>query len=625
MVSRRNFFTITLLMFIVFFMCMFSNNLKDMLNDYMVNDYAENVEDHPSGRDVYHPGSSRGEAGTDESTVVFIGRPERKLRDVVWQWVTYSKRNMEEYASLADYEDKKTDAESGGTLPEMLVIDSVSVEWTEDADIRFLKECVDQGIHIVFTSLPDVSVIKESRQVRHFLGIREIVEEKKEAAGLHLYGGFLLGGEEIYLPEDKKDKDEEDIYIYPGDVDDSGQPVFPWYLLTSGTKIYMKGIPEDESVDTEDYPALIWRKSFGSAYVFAVNGSYMEGIEGMGLLSAMTAQMYPYEIYPVLNAQNMIVAGYPSLADENGKEMEHYYAQSMTQVFQEILEPNTRMVFDQYRYKPTCMLTPQFDYTDGAEPDKELFEYYLKVFKEHEAETGLSGQNVSDISVSGKVREDMEFVKEAVGGYEFSSFYAGDIPEKEIREALDEAALPSVRTIVTDYKETDNEIIKFISEDVTVQAAFDVGLDYTYKNDFLVRSLETALGYLNISFDMMRVAYPEDDSEVWEKLLEDFGVTVSRYSRLFGKFEATTASECDVRIRDFLALDYKSGREGNTLRLETAGAKKPVWFILRTNNESIKSAKGGSFKQLEEGAYLIRAKEDETVITLEPSDTRYYQ
>ena len=49
MISRRNFFIITLLMSVVFFLCMFINDLRDRFNDYGVNGFATGTaEDYPS-------------------------------------------------------------------------------------------------------------------------------------------------------------------------------------------------------------------------------------------------------------------------------------------------------------------------------------------------------------------------------------------------------------------------------------------------------------------------------------------------------------------------------------------------------------------------------------------------
>ena len=643
MISRRNFFTIVTLMFALFFLCMGTNNLKDWLNDYTVNTYTDTAEDYPSKINMYIPESAAsGEAaeeetdgGTEERAlyasrdrVVLIGDEDGIYGKAAKEWALYTRRKIAGYGTLSSYEGEVEE----GDWPEMLVIDSRCVDWEQEGEVEFLTQCVEQGTHLIFCNLPDVSIIKKDQQVRNLLGIQKVEAEEATAAGLHLYSGFLLGGERVYLPEEDKEKDNktditdrEERIVFPGETDASGRPVFPWYLLASGTKAYMKGIPEDPSVDTEDYPVLIWRKSFGTAYVFAVNGGYMEGIEGIGLLSAMSAEMYPYEIYPVVNAQNMVFTGYPSLADENGAEMEQYYGRSVKDLFQEVIWPNIQAVLNKYQYKATCMLTPQFDYSDDAPPDKEQLEYYLKIFNEASAEIGLSGLSVSDTSLRRKLEEDGRFIEEAIGGYEFSSFYAGNLPEEDVETALETDLLSSVMTVVRDYEKGDVRIIDFLSEYVTSQRVFDIGLDYDYKSDFLVKCLETALGYLNISFDMERVAYPDGKEDVWEKVSITFGTTADTYGNTFRDFDRTTVSECDIRIRRFLALQYTDSRAGDTVQINISEADGSRWFVLRTHNEKIKELEGGSWKRLEKGAYLIEADSEEVVITLAPEDVRFYR
>ena len=54
---------------------------------------------------------------------------------------------------------------------------------------------------------------------------------------------------------------------------------FPWFKLANGTKAYMKGFTEDETLKTQDYPVVIWRKNFETASVFVVNGDYMEEVK----------------------------------------------------------------------------------------------------------------------------------------------------------------------------------------------------------------------------------------------------------------------------------------------------------------------------------------------------------
>ena len=631
MISRRNFFSITILMAVVLFLCMSLNSLKDYWNDYTVNMYTETAENYPSKVNIYIPNASRetetagqteqegsmGTAYAARSRVVCIGGEDSASMLRTEEWIAYTKRSCERYLSLSRYQA----SEKGEELPEMLVIDSSCVNWESGNEIGFLEETVEQGIHLVFCGLPDPSVLRDQERVRKLLGIRKVAENKAEVKGLHLRDGFLLGGEVFYLPEETdREKESAAETVFPGGPD------FPWLLAGSGTKVYMNGIPADSSVKAENYPMLIWRKSFETAYVFVISEGYMEGAEGLGILSAVSAEIYPYEIYPAVNAQNIILAGYPAFADENADRMEEIYSRSMRQVFQEIIWPAVTSILREYHYKATCMMTPQFDYTDDELPVGEQFEYFLKILHEEAAEVGLSGLCVSQTPVDRKLAEDNAFIEDVLGSYDIVSFYAGSMEDEAISDALDEDILADARTVVKEYGNNAGEdIIGFLSKDVTAQSVLVNGFQYTYRNDFLVRSLETALGYSSMSFDMRNVAFPEDSSSVWDKLANTIASNVEAYGKPFRKFDRPTSAECDARIRNLLALDYADSRTGDKIVLEVSGISEEAWFVLRTHNESIKDMEGGSWKRLEKDAYLLAVREGEVIITLEPADERVYQ
>ena len=266
MISRRNFFTMTILMSVIFFLCMFLNNMKDFSNDYKENAFATGTaEDYPSKVNIYVPDGQRKEQKTTDETagetageapisvsrnrVACIGEEGGMPAKVVREWASYTKRDFAGYQTLASCDH----GETGKELLEMLVIDSAYVDWENETETDFLLGCIKGGTHLVFATLPDVSVIRDCRQVRELLGIREVVQEETAVSGIHLYEGFLLGGEMVYQAEEKEERKWQDMEL-----------TFPWYQLTSGTKVYMKGISKEEEADPEEDPVVIWRKSFGS-------------------------------------------------------------------------------------------------------------------------------------------------------------------------------------------------------------------------------------------------------------------------------------------------------------------------------------------------------------------------
>lgn len=632
MISRRNYITITILMFSLLLLCLSINHLKDGLNDYAVNQYTETAENYPSKVNIYVPtgfvtdGSQNPEAGDDGETavvprnlVVCIGNPNKTCMKAAAEWVVYTKRNYAAYSTMSAYRS----AGQTGEPPEMLVIDPGYVDWRAQATIDFLNQRLADGTSVVLCGMPAVSVIQESPQVRELLGIQSVAAEEITVDGFYLREGFLLGGTTFYLEKTGTDAEEP----LAGSSAFPGERTFPWYLPASGTKVYMRGVLEDDAVEAEDTPIVLWRNSRGNAYVFAVNGDFMQGEAAIGLLSAMSAEMHAYELYPVVNAQNIILTGYPSLANENTEEMQRLYSRPIEQVHQELMWPGISQLLKKYNYRATCMLAPQYDYSDNGLPDDDLLKSYLKIFAENSAETGLYGLSVSPLSLQEKLETDGRFFKDAIGGYDIVSFYAGNLRVGQIAEALNTDILSSTRTVVRDCNETRTSPVEFFSDSVTEQSVLNDGMHYTHQSDFLVRSMETALGYLSMSFDLSQVAYPSDGETTWEKMSDVMASTVSTYGQQYSGFDGTTTAECDARIRQFLAMDYSEIRTGNQIKIKVHGTTGSVWFILRTHNEVILNVDGGSWKELEEGAYLIEmaGENASAILTLGPADDRHFR
>ena len=527
---------------------------------------------------------------------------------MVKAWAVYTKRRLVVCKTLQQYERERREEEIAA---EMIILDSVSVNWKQSQELTYLESYMKEGSNLVFCNLPEVSLIQNNRRLRDFFGIQEVRAEETTVDGIHLYRGFLLGGETIYQLEDEEENEERQ----------NMELTFPWYILGTGTKAYMKGIPVDEAVELEDRPGIIWRKSFAdapNAYLFAVNGSYMEDVTGLGLLSAMVAETKYYEIYPIVNAQNMVVVNYPGLAEENGEEMERLYNQSMEGVFRDIVWPDLISIYQRNKLGLSCMFTPQFDYEDSNLPRQDILVQYMKLLNEQRGEAGLSCSSISDTPIEQKLSEDKEFMPD----YHFTSLYTENLSQEEINIVLEQEWLSEVRTVITDYTE-DREVVGFCTEDVTRQSALTDGFKHTYREDFRLKSVETALGYSSVMIDMNEVAYSGAGEDTWKDISYDFGWNIKYYWKPFQSFEGTTLSQCDKRIRNFLTLNYQERRKNNIISLEVFGLKEPVWFILRTKDETIENMEGGTWQRLEENIYLLEVENEKVSLEMRP-DKYYY-
>ena len=608
MVSRRNFFAITIVMGILFFLFQFSNIAKERWNHYEENSYVIKKEDLPTSRTAYQ---ARQNTEASES-IVYVGRNSSKTcAEVAANWASYMKKGIATYTSFKNYDQAITAKKI--RQPKLMLIESSDINWKDKTEIQKMQKYVDAGINLVFSRMPDVTLIKENEAIRSLLGIYSVEKDQTTTKGIQLYEGFLLGGNTFYEAKTKEEKKDQDFDLE-----------FPWYKLETGTKCYMRGIPKNSKEKSENYPPVIWSKSFVNANVFVINGDFMEDSTGLGILTGILCETNEYIIYPVVNAQNLVLANYPGMAEENDAKMQEVYSQSLRGVFRDIVWPSVSSVYEKNNLGLTCMLAPQFDYKDKNEPKDNDLEYYLKLINEEKGEAGLSGYQVSDTTIKEKMKADNKYIQKQIPGYQFASFYQGELSEKELADALNESMLKGVRTVVED-SDKDSDVIGYQSRYITKQKSVISGFKHTYRDDFRKKSVESALGYTSVLADMSKVAYPESEDDSWEKLSEKLASYTSSYWKVFEDFDKTTTAETDLRIRRFLALDYTQEKKDDTITLDVNNIGDAAsWFILRTHDRKIDKVTGGSYKKIEDDAWLIQADKSHVTIKLKTEENLYY-
>lgn len=617
MVSRRNYLTIAMMFVILLFMFQFTGVMKEQLSEYESNEYADDTTTSFQRSDAF----LAEQTSADACEVIYVGEAGGAEESVVKTWCSYRKRTFFCSSSLALLDSLQDDA------LQVLVVDGSKV--TSEEEVAVLRREAQMGVTVIFATLPQSSVIREYRDLRELLGIRAVIADEIPLAGMHLFSDFLLGGEEIYEVTEPGEEERQDM-----------NPSVPWYTTGAGTKTYMVGTLSDETIEqTVDdeiraqymgmeeeaaknslLPAILWRNSVDTAKIFCVNGDYLADISAVGILDAMMGETYDYDIYPVINAQNLVIADLPAFVSENEEEMQKRYSQSAQAVYQEIVWPSLTSIASRTGAKMTCMMTPQFTYTDEEEPDGENVTYYLKRLKEEHAEAGLSADSREGIPLSEKIKQDQTFWQTYAPSYRFLSLYADGV--KSIGE---ESALPAEIRTVALGSGASGQAVGYLNENVTLQPSTSSGIRHTFLDDFKVKCMETALGYSNITLDLYSVTYPEGDEDSWEKMSKKIAANLGTYWKAYEAFDATTLTESDVRIRRFLALDYKQQRAGNVITLSLEHREDAAWFLLRLHGEKVTEVAGGSFEEIEDGVYLILAEEDEVSVEVQTGETWQYQ
>ena len=604
MVSKRKFFSIATMMFILFFLFQFSMVLRDSRNTYDVN--SSLAEKKADGENQWTPSDSNSTTviGAD-SSVVFVGNEDGDMGTAVSRWCTYAKRKLISCKSVSTY---KSDDKN---LPEMMILESE--KYADGDNLTTLETLEKKGVIIVFGCLENAKNIQNNKALMKFLGIQKVVAEETHLAGVKLFEGLLLGGEVTYnTSKDKEEKKRQDLEL---DV--------PWYQVGSGTKTYMVGLLDEKTgknVENEDLPTIIWRNGIDYGSVFAVVGDYMKGSTALGLLDGMRAEALQYTIYPIVNAQNLSMVNFPVFADENNTEMLKLYSQSVTGIARDIMWPALISVVEKSDMKMTCFIQPQADYTDDTEPKSGNLEFYLKQMKEQNAEAGISLEYQKLDKAEDKVTKDTEFFENEKTDYRFGAAFAKEKDLKGILKDTDSGLLGDVGTLVCDYTEN-QPVVSYYSDSVTLQTVTSDGMNYAYSDDIRMRSIQTALGYTNVMLDMYDIFWPQEKTDRWEVMQKRFSSNLLTYWKNFRDFDSTTLSESNARIRTFLNLAYSQSREDNTITLQTSEVGS--WFILRTHGEEIDEIDGGSQTEIEADAYLICAEDTTVKIRLKEQELYY--
>lgn len=602
MISRSNYIAITLIMCIVLLMFQLTGISENVLMNDGENIYAQEAVPEeqvaPEQQSYEDQMDQRALATATRECVGLIGDPSEECLEIGRDWSVLQKKDYCYYGNLGE---AAADVSGAG----FLIVDGTTLGET---DVEALRTLADQGRHVVVSGLPDSRLLDTNRALRQSLGILEIVEDEITVDGFKLFGGFMLGGETIY--------------------DDYAQEM-PYARLDDSVTAYAVAQSEDawlQELDNEDLPAIIWRYAPDAGKVYVVNGDYLTGQMGAGLLTGFAADTESVYLYPVVNAQVSVVENYPTLADENKDYMEREYGQASSIVFRDILWPSIVAIY--YDTDDVMTVTGAFrlDYDDREKLDENLLRFYYEQVTKESGEIGLSGYQVSDVPLEEKLEEDLDFLEEVLPNYEILTFQAGDLEEAQYASLVGEGnLLEDVNTVLENYREDDGEtFFEYLDNGVLKLPIYMDSRVMENEDDFRSRCLQTAYGYYGTGIDTSRVIYPDSEEDSWNIMSNDWSKNYRPYRTPFVCFEKTTASEADRRVRNYLALDYEMSVEGEQMRITADAPDGDCYFILRLHGQEIEEMTGGSYEKIENGWYLLTLTEDTAELTLTQTEHAHY-
>lgn len=600
MLSKRVYFTVSALMMLVLFMFQFSGIIRKKYNNFDENKYAVSEKNDLNKNNVFT-------VLTDEDKVVksisgyivYIGDINTKTGNTVYEWCSYTKRNLLVYKTVSQYH------RYNEKYPDAILIDSDYVNI--DSDIDTFSLLTDYGINLVFCTLPSYSAISENQRFEQLCGISPH-RESVNASGLKLYSGFLFGGEAWYTKENDPDGKFQNMKL-----------TMPWYNTSNATKTYMSAVVESEDgskIDNEDQPAVIWRKSHDHAYVFCINGDYIKDISGIGILTAIMSESKDLDIYPVVDSQSVIVNNFPMFSFENDDAVEKYYLRNTSSLLENVIWPDISNLAESTGARFTFMAAPQINYSDNNLVSVREMDYFFRLFSEISSEAGLTTTRDDATSIDEKLTADAGIFSNYLSNYKFTSIIAR---KDELENVLSSknSLIDDVNTIVTDSQDYGGtKLFSYVNDNV-INVECPVTSDkYTYSDDFRQRCFQTALAYTNIEFNMTGVCNPDDEKELWNEEIKSKSTALTSYMKNSKMFTKCSISQADKRIREFMAADYSYKQNSSYVSLDITGAQETARFIVRLRTGEVENVSGAVCTKVEKGVYLITAQSKHVEMTI---------
>lgn len=588
MISKKNFFTISVMMITVFFLFMVTGGAKIVLSNYGTNEY------YPSGLTVKD--TSLTSDVSAQNGMLYLG-DSKEVYDRLEEWCVYNKRSLFEIPHGFTY------GESGVDLS-MLVIDGATLL---EEDIPYILSCEKEGITILFATVPSCDFLKAHTEIAELMGIRTIQNEATTLVGMRLYEGFLLGGEAVYEAGEDTPSYYEDLNLR-----------VPWFILESASKVYMSGYLNKayKDADASYTPPIIWRYNTKNTYVYVVNNDFMEELSALGIYTAVESSRDEISVYPIINSQNMVLYNFPTITNENSTEMMELYSRDTINFIETLVWPSMTAASSANKLIPSFMISSKLDYSNNLSPSEEVLSYLMELVRENHGEAGLSLKGYSDVDGSKKLETDLDAFRSELSEYNFYSCYIGDLSVEDALEDLAENKEEDVNLLISDYSAKEN-LIRAKDDVIAISPTTDSQY-YSYKKDFTLKSVETALGYSLFGQEMDNLIYPKTEENHLQNFAEDYSGTLHTLYEDYEAFDATSVTEAGNRIRTYLNLQYESelSVEKDKLTIKTNIIGEEQYFIVKTAGKQIQSMSEGQFYELEDGVYLITTTAAETVIDI---------
>jgi hypothetical protein len=588
MISVRNYFTIFILIAVIFVMFMFVGVSSSILSDVTTNKQAQ-VEADNSYQDSLTPDSlSLDHQGNYEHKLrvaILSESKEDTMAKLLVEWCVYSKFLYKIYTLLPE---KNEIAEY-----DLILFGDITIA---QEDYELLNEYADLGKTMIFTGLPDYQVLSLNRDLAAFYGIKDTVAEDVTVDGITIFSDFMINEERNYKKGD-----------FYGEEDDT-QLNMPYYSLAPGYEVYGVGVldkQDEQGIKDKDLPPLLWRTTTKNSVVFVVNSDIFQGMSILGVLTGFMSHEGECYLYPIVNAQTISVLDYPYFSNENNETMQQLYSRTSESVARDLLWPNVVQILKNYGTSFSFFAASQLDYLDDVSAKNDYIDFYLREISKLPGDMGLSLDQFSQTDLEDLISKNETFFQSFLPDYKFTALYAGAFSTEEVKQSLNLDFLKNITLVMSDYTSGDS-LISYLKDGVLSVKFNQNGYQHETMDDLQMICIENVLGMCNMKADIGQAIYPQSSEDQWNYLSLKWSKG-NTYFNDFTQFDMVSIYELEKRIRRFLALDYTYEYLGDDINIHIDHFDEEAYFILDIKNRSIVSADNASAKRISTSSWLIKA------------------
>jgi hypothetical protein len=462
---------------------------------------------------------------------------------------------------------------------EIIIINGSELGSLGNADM--LLQYLKKGKHIIFTSMPDVDYIKTSG-LEEIMGIKNITQSKYQK-GVKFLPGFMIGGL-LEFPE---------LFYNAPDVE-----------LLSTTKTYVSNSENSE---------VIWRNTYGESEIYVVNGPFFETNAGYGILSAIMAQIYPDYIYPAINAKVLTYTGLPYVSYENTSELEKMYSRSAMQLQQDILIPDILSINKSRNFIPSGFLTGG----DHKNSTDAINKYSKKQINNYQKDIYKLGGEVG-VVYTGDLEKDIETYHDLFNNMSVNSILLKKENVEELNELIAKDQFSFTESILGPWS-VKKKSFGYVNES-TVYIPFTIdGISNTDFEKLEFYSGITAFGAIIQNLNLEQIIFPKDDKDNWMNVLREYVKFMDSYRMKFQMLEARNVTGTAQSIKKFEMNSPTIEHFNNKIKIRFKEWYGESYYILRTS-KAIESITEGTIVKIEDGVYLVTAKNKEVDINLRQID-----